>query len=67
MPMQKLPRLKLVRDRKGMTQRELADKAKVSPTTVIQLELGRVDARASTVRKLADALDVKPEELMGDE
>ena len=62
--MVKLSRLRTVRERKALTQRELAQKAGMSPTTVIQLELQRVDARATTVRKLANALDVPPEELM---
>jgi transcriptional regulator with XRE-family HTH domain len=60
----RLTRLKLVRDRQALTQRELAERAGVAETTSVRLERYGLDARASTVRKLARALTVRPDELM---
>lgn len=68
-----LPRLKEWRERRMLTQGELAQRAGVARATISRLE--RVyepweGARFSTIRKLAAALDVQPEELMawsGDE
>jgi transcriptional regulator with XRE-family HTH domain len=60
--MVKLPRLKGARERKGMTQAELAEKAAVSRLTVIRIEAG-LDANQATLRKLAAALDCEPGDL----
>jgi transcriptional regulator with XRE-family HTH domain len=46
----------------ALSQEELAEKSGVSRTTIIKLEAGR-DAWPITVRKLADALGVKPQDL----
>ena len=43
----------------GLTQQELANKAGVSQYTITEIETGRREARPSTLRKLADALDVE--------
>lgn len=59
-------RLKAVRERKVMTQRELAERSNVAQTTISALEIGKQDARPSTIRKLAAALGVEPEELVDD-
>ena len=53
-----------MRERAALSQAELAAKAGVAKPTVIDLELGRSEARPSTVRKLADALGCQPVELM---
>ena len=59
--------LRRVRDKRLLSQRELADKAGLSPTTILKLETGKVDdPHPRTVRKLAEALDVDPGELVGD-
>lgn len=47
-----------------MSLRELAYRSGVSADTIIKLEHGRREARPRTIRKLAEALDVKPGELM---
>ena len=39
-------------------------RASVSPTTILNLEAGRVEAQRRTMRKLADALGVEPHELV---
>lgn len=50
-----------------MTQVELAAVAGASPATVSNLELGKRPARASTVRRLAAALHVRPWQLYGED
>jgi transcriptional regulator with XRE-family HTH domain len=61
-------RLRKVRDRRLLSQRELAERAGLSPTTILKLESGRVDEpHPRTIRKLADALEVDPAELVGGE
>ena len=52
-------RLKRLRERKGLTQEELAEKAGLSRGYVSRLEIGRHDPPLSLVRKLAKALRVK--------
>ena len=64
--MVKLHNLKRVRERYPLTLRELEEKSGVSRTTINKLENLYQDARPSTIRKLAFALDVKPRELMKD-
>ncbi len=59
-----LPGLKAAREQKFITQKELADRAGMSQASVWQLEtLGR-GAYVVTIRKLAEALEVKPEVLV---
>jgi transcriptional regulator with XRE-family HTH domain len=58
-------RLRKVRDMRLLSQRELAERAGLSPTTIHKLESGRVDEpHPRTIRKLADALEVDPDELV---
>lgn len=60
-------KLKEVRDRRLLSQRELAKKAGLSPTTILKLEDDRVkEPHPRTVRKLAQALEVDPAELVED-
>ena len=65
--MPKLPRLKALRRRAGLTQRGLAARAGLTHSTVAFLETGKHAALPSTVRKLAAALGIPPEELTGPE
>lgn len=65
--MVQLIRLRSVRLRKALTQRQLAERAGINRTTVIRLEGGAEEPFPTTVRKLADALGVEPEDLMGSE
>lgn len=53
----KLTRLRAVRERKALTQDELATLAGVSRQTVVKIE-GGLEPRLPTVRKLAKALGV---------
>ena len=59
-----LPYLKEVRQSQGLSQRELGELARVSTGTVYRVETGQRGAYAGTVRKLATALGVAPEELV---
>lgn len=57
--------LKAARYRKALTQSELATLAGVSPSSVRALEVGLRTAYPKTVKKLARALDVETEEIVG--
>ncbi len=59
-----LPRLADWRRRRAMAVRDLSARSGVGTSTINRLELGRQLARPSTVRKLADALDIAPGDLM---
>ena len=52
--------LKEIRESKFISQRELADKAKLAQVTIIRLEKGRTKPTFKTVRALAKALKVNP-------
>jgi transcriptional regulator with XRE-family HTH domain len=59
-------RVKRLREAKGMSQRTLAAKAKVTQGLIQQLETGAVqDVRSQVVVKLAKALGVPVTELLG--
>jgi transcriptional regulator with XRE-family HTH domain len=58
-------RLAVLREDRMWTQKQLAEEAGVSPTTVSGIESGRISRpHFGTVRKLARALDVDPRELL---
>jgi transcriptional regulator with XRE-family HTH domain len=57
-------RLRDLRKRALLTQKELADKSGVGVTTIIRIERNQVEPQGSTIRKLAEALEVAPEELV---
>lgn len=59
-----LPRLREIRERRALSQRELSKLAGVSRVTIVRLEAGGEDPYPTTVRKLATALNVDPTELM---
>ena len=58
--------LKRARLRRMMSQRDLATAAKLSPTTIANLETNKSEVRPATLRKLVPALNVQPEDLIGD-
>jgi predicted transcriptional regulator len=58
--MPKTPSLKRLREARFLTQAELAVRSGVSRPTIARLETGADEARFSTIRKLAEALSVKP-------
>jgi transcriptional regulator with XRE-family HTH domain len=57
-----VPRLREWRQRRALSQEELAEAAGVSRSSIIKLEGGR-DAWPQTVRKLARALKIDPADL----
>ena len=58
-------RLKAVRERRGMSQAELAKKAGLQPTAVSHFETGTRSPSFDNLRKLTDALNVSTDYLMG--
>ena len=59
--MQKLKRL---REDRVLSQRELARMANLAYGTIWRLENGYPEARTSTIRKIAEVLEVEPKELV---
>jgi transcriptional regulator with XRE-family HTH domain len=57
-------RLRELRKRTLLTQKELADKSGVGVTTIIRIERNQVEPHGRTIRRLAEALSVAPEELV---
>jgi len=62
-PAGKLTRLKGLRERAALTQRELAELAGINRLTIAKLETLEDQPRPATVRKIAVALGVRPAEL----
>ena len=60
-------RLREERRRAALTQGELAEASGVGITTIVRIERGQItEPRVSTLRKLADALDITPAQLLED-
>ncbi|MDQ4000938.1 MAG: helix-turn-helix domain-containing protein [Actinomycetota bacterium] len=57
-------RLRQLRVEQALTLRALGELSGVAYDTINKLELGRRPAHASTIRRLADALNVEPRELI---
>lgn len=57
-------RLKELRQRRVLTLHELGERSGVAYNTIWRLENGRSAAQPRTIRKLAAALGVEPEELV---
>lgn len=56
--------LREVRERKLVTQEELAERTGMTRANISRLENGLQRPRISTIRKLAEALGVHPDELV---
>jgi transcriptional regulator with XRE-family HTH domain len=59
-------RLKKQRTLRALTQAELAERAGVTTATVARIERNEIEPRMTTLRKLAQGLDVDPAELVGE-
>ncbi len=59
-----MDRLKALRNQRLLTLRELEQRSGVAYNTIWHLENGKRGAQPRTLRKLARALDVEPEELV---
>jgi len=56
--------LRVWREYRGLTLKELADKAQVSAPFVSQIEKGQREGSVETMRKLADALKISVDDLI---
>lgn len=64
--MSELPaRLKAMRDLRGLTQRQLAKKMNVSPSTIALYETGDRNPDPQMLKRLADCLDCSVDYLLG--
>lgn len=57
--------LKLARERKKMSQKEVAEIIGVAKSTFSLYESGNREPNIPTIKKIADALDTSPNELLG--
>ena len=64
MPAEFKTRLKEMRETRGLNQAELAEKAKLPPTTISHFETGSRSPSFDNLRKLADALEVSTDYLL---
>ena len=59
--------LRKLRRERALSQQDIEHRTGISQATLSDLEQGKRGARASTLRKLAEALGVEPRELMKEE
>ena len=57
-------KLKKQRTMRALTQAQLAERAGVTTATVARIERDEIEPRMTTLRKLADGLEVDPAELV---
>ena len=57
-------RLRQLRRERALSQRDLSRITGIAHDSISQLETGKRNAQPRTIRKLAEALGVKPKELM---
>lgn len=60
----KIARLAEARQAKGMTQEQLAAATGVHRVTIARIETGEASPKAETLKRLADALGVRMDDLM---
>lgn len=56
--------LREARERLGLTQEQVAQRSGVHATEVSRIEAGKRDPQVSTVERLANAVEVKPGQLL---
>ncbi|PHS27286.1 MAG: transcriptional regulator [Robiginitomaculum sp.] len=56
--------LRVFRQYRGLTQQALADAAKVSKTTISELETGRKDGSIKTIARIAEVLNLDIDDLV---
>jgi transcriptional regulator with XRE-family HTH domain len=57
--------LRRLREDRLLTQAELAERAGIALSSLVRIENDQVDPRFTSIRKLAQALEVHPRELTG--
>lgn len=55
--------IRILREQKALSQRDLAKKARLNTATICRIETGQHKPQPGTIRKLAVALEVRPEDL----
>jgi len=55
--------IKAIRKRKGITQKALAEKTGLAVRTIQDFEYNKINPKLETLLKIADALQVQPDEL----
>ena len=63
-PKQMGARIRRLRKARGMSQQDLADKARLTRVFITRVEAGQQDPSLSTINAIARALDVSAAELM---
>jgi DNA-binding XRE family transcriptional regulator len=58
-------RIRTVRNRRGITQLWLATRAEISKQAMYAIEVGRADAKATRIARIAKALRVSTDYLLG--
>lgn len=56
--------LRAARERLGLTQEQVAQRSGVHATEVSRIESGKRDPQVSTLRRLAEAVEMKPGQLL---
>lgn len=56
--------MRRLRDKRGMTQETLAERADLSLRSVAEIETGRVNIRVTVLAAIAEALEVPPNALL---
>ena len=59
--------LKRIRESRVLSRKDLAEQSDVAESTIYRAERGQTKLRPSTVRKLAQALGVPPDELVSEQ
>jgi transcriptional regulator with XRE-family HTH domain len=59
--------LQQIRRTRVLSRKELAQRSDVDESTIYRAERGQTKLRPSTVRKLAQALDVPPDQLISEQ
>ncbi|WP_350449601.1 helix-turn-helix domain-containing protein [Aminobacterium mobile] len=59
-----MKQLKILREKEGLTQAQLAEKAKLSPNTIWNFENGRREPRMSDLQKFASIFNCTIDELI---
>lgn len=57
--------LKLAREQKGLSQKDVAEKIGVAKSTYSLYESGNREPNVQTIKKIADVLEVSADELLG--
>lgn len=56
--------LRALREKRGLTQEELAEKAEISPAYVVKMEAGKKNPSSIVLKKLAKVLKVKSSDIL---